>query len=258
MHLYRIRVVHELLSEDTGKPLAFCQWFMSSVMPDGDELDDWFWSDEASHSSRVYHNQMKMSNYMKWIGEKLLPNLPKESKSVLVTDASYHNVLIEKAPTSNSIKSEMISWLNQKRTGFCESFLKPQLYEIIKSNKQRFARYLLDDMLEKEGHNVLRLPPNHPDLNKVEMIWAEVKQYIRNRNTEFKIERVKSLFEEQTNLMRPKDWILKCDQIIDIENEYRSREPFIDNALKSFIIRDSDSDIYTSSSDESLIGFEEI
>ncbi|XP_075225733.1 uncharacterized protein LOC142326885 [Lycorma delicatula] len=138
---------------------------------------------KAIHSSEDYHNQMNMSNYMKWISETLLPNLPKEPKSILVIDnVSYRNVLTEKTPTSNITKNGMISWLKQKGIGFC--FLKLQLYEIIKSNKQRFACYLLDDMSGKEGYNnVLRLPPHHPDLNPIEMIWAEVKQFaieIRN------------------------------------------------------------------------------
>ncbi|XP_075214891.1 uncharacterized protein LOC142320797 [Lycorma delicatula] len=142
---------------------------------------------QASHNSGDYHNQMNMSNHMKWISEKLLLNLPKEPKRVLIIDnASYH--ITEKAPTSNSTKNGKISYLKQKGIGFCENFLKPQLYEIIKSNKQRFASYLLDDMLQKDGRNVLRLPPYHPDLNLIETIWAEVKQYIRNRNTELDIE----------------------------------------------------------------------
>ena len=52
-------------------------------------------------------------NYMKWIREKLLPKV--EIQSVLVIDnASFHNTEVEKAPTSNSKKREMMQWLIRK------------------------------------------------------------------------------------------------------------------------------------------------
>jgi len=48
---------------------------------------------------------------MKWLQEKLIPNL--ESKSVIVVDnASYHNVQFNRHSTSNARKGEMLlCWL---------------------------------------------------------------------------------------------------------------------------------------------------
>ena len=41
-----------------------------------------------------YHNDMNNENFMKWVNDQLLPNMPE--KSVLVVDnASYHNVPIK-------------------------------------------------------------------------------------------------------------------------------------------------------------------
>jgi len=48
----------------------------------------------------------------KWMWEKLIPNL--ESKSVIVVDnASYHNVQLNRHPTSNARKGEMLFWLDK-------------------------------------------------------------------------------------------------------------------------------------------------
>jgi hypothetical protein len=63
--------------------------------------------------SSDYHDDMNAENYETWLKEKLIPNLPQNS--VVVTDnASYHNVQLNRAPTSASRKSEMKEWLMQK------------------------------------------------------------------------------------------------------------------------------------------------
>ena len=46
----------------------------------------------SGSKSGDYHDDINHANYMKWLQEKLIPNL--ESKSVIVVDnASYHNVV---------------------------------------------------------------------------------------------------------------------------------------------------------------------
>ena len=61
---------------------------------------------KVSSSSGDYHKNMNKENYTKWIREKLLPKL--EPRSVLVIDhAPYHNIKVEKVPTSNSKKDEV-------------------------------------------------------------------------------------------------------------------------------------------------------
>jgi len=55
---------------------------------------------------------MKHANYMKWFQENLIQNL--ESKSVTVVDkASYDNVRLNRHPTSNARKGEMLFWVGK-------------------------------------------------------------------------------------------------------------------------------------------------
>jgi len=37
--------------------------------------------------------------------------------------------------------------------------------------------YEIDELLRKNGHEVLRLPPYHCEFNAIELIWAQCKTY---------------------------------------------------------------------------------
>lgn len=56
-----------------------------------------------------------------------------------------------------------------------DSMLKSDLYNIIKLHKPCFIKYTIDKIIRDEGYEVVRLPPNHPDLNPIEMVWAALK-----------------------------------------------------------------------------------
>ena len=38
---------------------------------------------------------------------------------------------------------------------------------------------VIDNIAKKYGHEVIRLPPYHCDLNAIELIWADEKNYVR-------------------------------------------------------------------------------
>jgi hypothetical protein len=71
----------------------------------------------------------------------------------------------------------MKTWLLERNTQFCD-MLKAQLYDLIKLNKPKHKCYVIDQLLAEKGHTVFRLPPYHPDLNPIELIWANVTQWV--------------------------------------------------------------------------------
>lgn len=101
---------------------------------------------------------------------------------VVVDNASYHNKHWDIAPSSNSKKATMQAWLTEKGIHYDEMLLKPQLYNLIKVNKERFKTFSVDRILGEKGHEVLRLPPYHPNLNPIEMAWSDIKQYVASKN----------------------------------------------------------------------------
>ena len=62
---------------------------------------------------------------------------------------------------------------------------KADLLDLVKQNKPR-PRYVIDDLASANGHEVLRLPPYHCELNPIEMVWGQLKAYVARRNSSCK------------------------------------------------------------------------
>ncbi|XP_054279076.1 uncharacterized protein LOC128997462 [Macrosteles quadrilineatus] len=215
---------------------------------------------KATTHSGDYHDNVNQEMFMKWMTEKLLPNL--EPNTVLVVDnAPYHNVLVDKAPTSKSKKQEMKDWLSKHNIAFSEEMFVPELYKLITQNKSKFFRYVLDETVQAQGHEILRLPPYHPDLNPIELVWADIKGYVAGKNTTFNFSDVQAITEEKIASMGPEDWFPKCQHVKKVEEEYLLKEGGIDNMLESFIIslgNDSETDSSDDESEDGMSGVEEL
>lgn len=194
-----------------------------------------------------YHDAMNYDNYKKWLQEKLIPNLP--PNSVLVIDnAPYHNVQTEKCPIMSSRKAEMQQWLTARNIAFTNEMLKVELYNIIKLHKPRFKTYEIDKILADKGHSVLRLPPYHPDLNPIELVWASMKQYVAEKNVTFNFKFVESLCDEFFNSFSEEQWKTRCEHVKKIEQNYMAQQPAFDIVVDDIIINvgsNSDSDCET-------------
>lgn len=192
---------------------------------------------------------------MKWVQTQLIPNLP-ENSVLVVDNAAYHNVLVEKNVTSGSKKSEMIHWLQEKNIQFDESLTKPELYDIIQQNKFRFpVRYKLDELMESHGHSVLRLPPYHPELNPIEKIWATVKNWVAVNNTTFKLADVETLTRQKFAEIGEEVWSNICRHVKTFEEELIQKERIFDETIDrlEFVVNTgSSSEDFDSSEDEDL------
>ncbi|XP_049869122.1 uncharacterized protein LOC126368921 [Pectinophora gossypiella] len=193
---------------------------------------------------------MNFETYEKWIRTQLLPNLP--PKSILVLDnATYHNKEYDVAPNENTKKTDMQTWLSKHGIPFTPDMLKPQLYQLIKSNKDRFKTYSIDKILNEHGHDVLRLPPNHLDLNPIEMVWAAIKAYVSSNNIRCNAPYVVELIKEKVTAIRPCDWKRLCDKVRAIEEAYIKSDHVIDEMTDELGIRSGDSDSSDSEADSS-------
>ncbi|XP_047522690.1 uncharacterized protein LOC125061341 [Pieris napi] len=216
---------------------------------------------KSGTKSGDYHDDMNFINYKKWLETQLIPNLPPNAV-VVVDNASYHNKEDENAPTSNTKKAEMQSWLAEKGIAFTSDMLKSELYDIIKKHKESHKIYSIDKILQEHNHRVLRLPPYHPDLNPIEMAWAAIKGHVSSKNVKWNITRVMELVKEKVDQMGPNEWKALCEKTKKIENEYIENDHIIDDLTDQEIIiavgassDDSDSDTENSenSSDEDEI-----
>ncbi|KAL0902501.1 hypothetical protein ABMA27_000355 [Loxostege sticticalis] len=128
---------------------------------------------------------MNFENYVTWLTEKLLPNLPE--KAVIVMDnASYHNTRSSTIPTSNSRKADMQKWLTENGIPFDEQARRIELY----------------------------------DLNAIENIWGILQNQIASRNIGQNMKNVQNLIYEGLNNINNDTWYNTYKHVEKIEKEY--------------------------------------
>jgi transposase len=133
---------------------------------------------QAKKRTGDYHGQMNFENFCKWFVESLLPAIP-DSSLIVMDNAPYHNVYVEGTfyPTSSTKKTELSEWLQQNHpTLYEESMLKPELLQLCRELCPK-PEYELDRIAEAEGHQILRTPQYHPELQPIETCWGVVKNH---------------------------------------------------------------------------------
>jgi hypothetical protein len=106
-----------------------------------------------------------------------------------MNNAPSHNKQLNHPPTSNARKMDMQEWLAQQDIPFTNSLLHAELYNLIKMHRLQHHTYQINGVLAGHGHFLLCLPPYHPDLNPVELIWL-LKDEVAMKNTTFKLDDV--------------------------------------------------------------------
>jgi transposase len=181
-----------------------------------------------------YHGDMNHENYLKWLRNQLIPNLPPNSLVVL-DNAPYHNVQHDRCPSSSAKKDIMKAWLDTGGVVYEQSDTKIELYAKIKRRKEPVI-YEVDRLLAEHGHSTLRLPPYHPELNPIENIWGVMKNWVAANNVTFKLDNVKRLVEEKCENISSGVWKKACDRAKEVENNYINVELMTDNLEGEFII----------------------
>jgi transposase len=125
-----------------------------------------------------YHGQMNFENFRKWFVECLLPQIPAGSL-IVMDNAPYHNVYVEGTsyPTTSTKKAALIDWLQGNHPAlYEESMLKPELLQLCRTLCPK-PEYELDQIAKTKGHEILRTPQYHPELQPIETCWGVVKNH---------------------------------------------------------------------------------
>lgn len=213
---------------------------------------------KSQSKSSDYHDDMNSINFLKWMSEKVIPNLPERSL-VVMDNAPYHCTQINKAPTMSSIKRDMQEWLREKGVYFEDTWTKAVLFELIKQNKGP-PTYAVDALLKSHNHELLRLPPYHCDLNPIEKMWSLVKRRVADKNVGQDPKEIVRLTEEAFETVTAEDWAVQCKHVQHLEEEYLKNDGLMDEEMDRFIIStasdsetESDSvSIHSSDSDHSM------
>lgn len=186
-----------------------------------------------------YHDEMNGDTFREWM-EGILPLL--RPNSVIVMDnASYYSVKIDRAPTSNTRKADIIKWLEDKGEVINHSMVIPQLLHIVKRLKPIHNKYVIDELVKSKNHTVLRLPPYHCEqceLNPIELAWSSVQNQVRMNNTTYKLPDVKNLLIEGIKRVDAEMWKNFISHTKKEETKFYEVDNIIDEVLSAEISDD--------------------
>lgn len=208
-----------------------------------------------SKTTNEYHEEMDANKFTSWFSN-LLKNLP-EHCTIIMDNAPYHSVQIDKAPTQANKKADLVAWLQRQGIEADTNLLKAELLQLVKSNKPARLKYQIDEMALQHGHRIIRTPPYHCQYNAIEMIWAQIKSYAARQNTKppFSTNKMLILLHEACEKITKEDWAKVVEKTRKIIKEDYERDVNIDNLIENEIIintgDDSSTDDFDSSSEES-------
>ena len=68
------------------------------------------------------------------------------------------------------------------------------------------SRIFSGPLSSKAGHEVVRLPVAHCELNPIEMAWSQMKGYIKTHNTLFTLSEIERLTHTAFDVVTPTRW----------------------------------------------------
>ena len=137
-----------------------------------------------------YHSDINSELFEGWL-KKQLPKL--DQNSILVMDnASYHSAKDEEnAPKQAWRKERLANWLRAKNIEFDPKSKKDHIWELAREKAKSEPRYRVDDIIREAGHQVVRLPPYHCDLNPIGNFLFQVSKIkFRYQNRKLKCIRI--------------------------------------------------------------------
>ena len=189
-----------------------------------------------------YHDDMNGAVFEDWFEKKLIPNIPPNSV-IVIDNAKYHTRQVELQPTMNSLKAVMLDFMMKNDIEIPSPVpIKPVLLDLIRAKNIK-KRYVVDEMAEKYGHTVHRLPPYHCTFNPIEMVWSQLKSNVRRENVYTKdAAAVIDLVHEVFTLIDADTWRNYIAHTLKIEQEYWKRDHMMDELVSPVIISLEESD----------------
>lgn len=148
----------------------------------------------------------------------------------------------------------------KKKIPFPTDLRKSQIYQLVKLHKPPIPTYAIDSKAAEKGFKVIRLPPYHCQYNPIEMVWAYLKPYVKERNKDFKLKDGNELFMEAVNQVTPELWSRYVQHMKKTIDADWTSEGLSDKSVQEFIINlclgdfESDSDSENNSDQDDDIG----
>ncbi|XP_077508699.1 uncharacterized protein LOC144120102 [Amblyomma americanum] len=208
-------------------------------------------------ASADYHSEIDGKYFEEWFSSKLLPNIP-NSSIIVMDNAPYHSVALEKPPTTSTRKIEIQAWLTRKGISWSTDMVRAELLDLCKRTTSGHTVYAIDTLAAKHGHEVLRLPPYHCEFNPIEQVWSMVKGFVEKRNKAFTLAEVEELLPQALAHVSKEDWQKFCAHAERIEDEAWERDIIFDDEVDPVVFAIGSSSSSSEESSSELSGIEEL
>jgi len=181
---------------------------------------------KSSRKTGDYHGQMNGELFYQWFVDKLLANIP-DNSLIIMDNASYHNILTnDSAPTPACSKDRIRTWLEANKVPCREDCLKVELVEMLKKIAPE-PTYEVDVVARKLGHEVIRTPPYHPELQPIEICWGLLKNEIA-RHCDFTMDNLKIQLEQSFEKVTAKTCQKIIQKVRTIEDTFWEEDAALD------------------------------
>ncbi|XP_030755705.1 uncharacterized protein LOC115882024 [Sitophilus oryzae] len=130
-----------------------------------------------------------------WLKEKFFPSIPSNSLIIMSSDSNHER--LKDIPNEYSTKPNLIEYLKKKNLPYNSHQTCSELLRIIKNHLETSpARQRhIDVIIERYGHAVLRLPLYMSEFSPIELAWADIKRFVRDKQSSSGYSGLKSVQE---------------------------------------------------------------
>ncbi|CAF4615356.1 unnamed protein product [Rotaria sp. Silwood2] len=167
------------------------------------------------------------------------------SITIIIDNASWHReVTDDKKPPQRSWRKQMIvNWLSDHNVIYAGDISKAELLQLAYSNLPK-KKYKAEEEAKIYRINILRLPIRHCTLNPIELAWANMKTYIRDRNTKFTLAEVNKLAQEWIDNLDATEATSYMNHVKQCEATFKKADMFAER-IEEELNDDDDEDQYS-------------
>ena len=173
---------------------------------------------KSTRKTGDYHGQMNGELFYKWFVDKLLANIA-DNSIIVMDNAAYHNILVEdSAPTATCSKERIRAWLETNKIPCKDDCLKVELVEVLRKTAPE-PTYQIDVIARKMGHEVVRTPPYHPELQPIEICWGILKNEVA-RHCDFTMDNLKIQLDQAFEKITAETCQKTIKKVRDVEDAF--------------------------------------
>lgn len=132
---------------------------------------------QKSKETKDYHGMFNHHYMVQWM-VAFLESLAEdgiENVVIVMDNAKYHKRLPAHIPKYSAPKAEILDALRSLELPFDEAMAKPELVLILKRYVEEHVDFVLVEMVQEAGHELIFSPPHYSDLQPIEIVWALAK-----------------------------------------------------------------------------------